>query len=333
MHTCRTLDELAQFNWGNQPFSACAIGMFDGIHAGHQVVLQHALRRARINNLTPAVFTFANHPQSLLNETPTPLLSSLEERLAIFERLGFELALVLDFTPDLKNLSAHDFVRQILLDGLHVKSVSVGYDHRFGKGRQGDGEFLTDEGQAHGFDVAIIEPVTLDNQIISSTLIRKLLTYGELDKANALLGRPYTLSGKVIHGHHRGQRIGFPTANVQLDPDRLVPALGVYAGWAQWGLEQEVIPMVCNIGLSPTFGDILQPQLEVHVLDRTLELYDKPLRVFFTHRIRKEQRFDSIDALTAQIKTDCQTAREWLEDGPVASMDLVQWKPPASLCS
>jgi riboflavin kinase / FMN adenylyltransferase len=170
--------------------SACAIGMFDGVHLGHHMVLEQAIRASHIDGLESVVFTFANHPQSIVSQTPTPLLSTLEERIDAFDRFGFDAALILDFTPDLKDLSADAFVQTILLDTLHVKAVSVGYDHRFGQGRKGDGAFLQTQGALHGFKVDIIEPVRVGNQIVSSTLIRKLLSYGDLTRANIRIGLP-----------------------------------------------------------------------------------------------------------------------------------------------
>lgn len=292
--------------------SACAIGMFDGIHLGHRLVLEHAIRASHTQGLESVVFTFANHPQSIISQTPTSLLSTLEERIAAFEAFGFDAALILDFTPDLKAISAHDFVQHILIDTLHIKAVSVGYDHRFGKGRQGDGAFLKAEGDRLGFEVMVVEPVKQSDQIISSTLIRKLLSYGDIEKANALLGRPYTLQGSVIHGVGRGKTIGFPTANLAIPADRLVPGQGVYAGWVLLETDTDPLPAVCNIGVAPTFGDQAQPRVEVHILGQNIELYDRPLAMAFTHRLRDEQSFDSVEALVRQIHADCERATQAL---------------------
>jgi riboflavin kinase / FMN adenylyltransferase len=295
--------------------SACAIGMFDGIHLGHHMVLEQAIRVAKINQLESVVFTFTNHPQSVVSKTPTPLLSTVEERLAAFEAMGFDAVLMLDFTSELKDMPAETFVQSILLDTLHVKAVSVGYDHRFGKNRQGDGPFLKTQGQIHGFEVYVIEPVRVDHQIVSSTLIRKLLSYGDLDKANQLMGRPYTLTGAVVGGVGRGKSIGFPTANLDIPPQLLVPAQGVYAGTVRIEGESQVWPAVCNIGLAPTFGDQIQPRMEVHILDYNQDLYGKTLTFTFLHHLRKERVFPSVDALIAQLHDDCQEARTLLHSG------------------
>jgi riboflavin kinase/FMN adenylyltransferase len=292
--------------------SACAIGMFYGIHAGHRMVLEQALRVSKIQGLNSVVFTFANHPQSVISQTPTQLLSSLDERLAAFAQMGFDAALVLDFTPDIRDLNADDFVQTILLDTLQVKAVSIGYDHRFGQGRRGDGDFLKRKGATLGFDVDIIEPVRVDQQIVSSTLIRKLLSYGDLAKANQLLGQPYRLSGLVQSGMERGRTIGFPTANIHPKGDRLVPAKGVYAGFAQIGETPQRHAAVCNIGLAPTFGDQTQPRVEVHLLDFEGDLYGQTVAFEFLIRLRDEQTFASVDALIQQVQLDCIQARQYL---------------------
>ncbi len=294
--------------------SACALGMFDGIHLGHHMVLEQALRMAKIHQLESVVFTFANHPQSIISQTPTPLLSTLAERIAMFDALGFDAALVLDFTPELKKLTAEAFVQDILVHSLQVRAVSVGYDHRFGSGRKGDGAFLKAQGEHNGFLVEIVDPVQVDHQIISSTLIRKLLGFGDLERANQYLGRPYHLEGTVVHGVGRGKTIGFPTANLDISPERLIPAHGVYAGFAQIAGESPQYPAVCNIGLAPTFGDQGYARIEVHLLNQQRDLYGQTLRFDFKTHIRDEQTFPSVEALIHQLEKDCLHAKASLRD-------------------
>lgn len=289
--------------------SGCAMGMFDGIHLGHRMVLEQAIRVGKIKQLQTAVFTFANHPQSVISQTPTPLLSTMEERLEIFRSFGFEYALVLDFTPELKEMSPEAFVKTILQKTLKVQSLSVGYDHRFGKDRRGDGAFLKAQGDENGFEVNIIEPVKVGQQIVSSTLIRKLLSYGDLQKANQLLGRPYHITGEVIPGEGRGKSLGFPTANLQIGPERLLPAQGVYVGLAQIN-GKERHPAVCNIGVAPTFGDQPVPRVEVHILEHEEALYGKKVSFHFLEMLRTEKAFASVDELIRQINEDCRQAQE-----------------------
>ncbi|MCA9806961.1 MAG: bifunctional riboflavin kinase/FAD synthetase [Cyanobacteria bacterium HKST-UBA06] len=310
----KVFGQLGDVNWPGDINSACAIGQFDGVHLGHQMVLSNALRKAAILNGPSVVFTFANHPQSLISKTPTPLLSTLDERLERFEVMGFDAALVLAFTPELMAMPAVAFVQQILIETLHVKAVSVGYDHRFGKDRQGDGAFLSEQGKQHGFDVVIVEPVSRNHQIISSTVIRKLLTYGDLTTANALLGYPYPLTGTVVHGLGRGQQINVPTANIELPPNRLLPANGVYAGYATLLDSHMRWPAVANMGVCPTFGAQATPRLEVHLLDYDGEtLYGRNLRFECIDRLRPEQSFASVEALVEQIQLDIAQARQILQ--------------------
>lgn len=300
--------------------SACAIGMFDGVHVGHVMVLENALREARLLEVPSVVVSFANHPQFLISQTPTQLLSSLPERLQAFERMGFDYALILDFDEWLKNLPADEFIRLVLLEHLGVKSVTVGYDHRFGKNRAGDGVMLQQAGQQFGFDVQIIDPVRIateptdaegSGQIVSSTLIRKLLSYGDIEQANRLLGHPYHLSGQVEAGLQRGRQLGFPTANLAIEPHRLVPAIGTYGGYAE--LNERRYQAVCNIGLCPTFGDQSQKRVEIHLLNyEGGPFYGETLKMVFLQKIRDEQKFPDVDALVRQIRQDCQHVRETL---------------------
>ena len=305
--------------------TAVALGMFDGVHVGHTLVLENALRQARLQQAMAVAVTFEQHPQVLLSQTPTPQLSCLSDRLQAFEQMGFDAAVVLQFTDGFRAWSADTFIQAFLVDALHASSVSVGYDYRFGKHRQGDGTYLRDASAQltpdQRFEVQTLDPVTVDEQIVSSTLIRKLLSTGRLAQANTLLGRPYAVQGQVVHGQHRGRTIGFPTANLALPPDRLCPQRGVYAGWAaivdpasakmpctRW-------PAVCNIGTAPTFDadGTTHATVEVHLLNPvTNDLYDHTLCMQFTHRLRDEQRFSSVDALVAQITADCSRARTLL---------------------
>jgi riboflavin kinase/FMN adenylyltransferase len=295
--------------------SACAMGMFDGVHVGHRLVLENALREARIHQVPSVVVSFANHPQFLISKTPTQLLSTLEERLEAFTAMGFDYALILDFNEWLKNLPAEAFIQQVLIEQLGIKSVTVGYDHRFGKDRSGDGVMLQQIGQQQSFDVQIIDPVRTalkpgegGGQIVSSTLIRKLLAFGDVEQAHELLGKPYHLDGLVEKGVQRGRELGFPTANLAIDAHRLVPANGTYGGYAL--LNEKRYPAVCNIGLCPTFGDQSAKRVEVHLLGyQGPSFYAETLRMTFLEKIRDEVKFPSVDALVRQIQQDCQTVK------------------------
>ncbi|WP_303672791.1 bifunctional riboflavin kinase/FAD synthetase [Vampirovibrio chlorellavorus] len=326
MQVHRSIDDISL------PQSACALGMFDGVHVGHVMVLENALREARLFKVPSVVVSFANHPQFLISKTPTQLLSTLQERLARFEAMGFDHALILDFDDWLKNLSADAFIELILMRHLGVKSVTVGYDHRFGKNRAGDSDLLKRFGQSHGFSVQVIDPVRTETtlpegggQIVSSTLIRKLLAYGDVELANTLLGQHYHISGTVEGGLQRGRKLGFPTANLSIEAHRLIPGSGTYAGYAT--LNGVTYPAVCNIGVCPTFDDPVGKRVEVHLLDYTqADFYGHTLTMRFTHKLRDEQKFPNIQALIAHIQADCQQARQHWTDH-LAAVDSSCAKP------
>ncbi len=303
MQLFRSLEELKLARPNLQ--SACALGMFDGVHVGHQMVCERAIRQEKLQNLRSLVFSFANHPQSVLSQTPTRLLSTLEERLQLFTNMGFDIAVVLDFDEAFKNRTAKSFVKDILIDAFGAKFISVGYDYCFGKNREGDGSYLKRASDEFGFNLEIIDPVRVNDQIVSSTVIRKLLKHGNIEEANQYLGRPYPLKGTVIKGHQRGQQIGFPTANLALADDRVIPATGTYGGLAIY--KDVTYKAVCNIGLSPTFGDISQKRVEVHLMGYSgPDFYNEGLEFQFAEKIRDEQKFESIEELIKQIKRDCE---------------------------
>lgn len=303
MQVFRSLEALKQTCPNLQ--SACALGMFDGVHVGHQMVCQKAIRQAKIKGLSSLVFSFANHPQSLLSQTPTDLLSTLEERLELFKTLGFDIAVILDFNDAFKQITATHFVQDILVDAFKAHFISAGYDYCFGQHREGDGSYLKQASQQYGFSVEIIDPVRVNEQIVSSTVIRKLLKHGQVEEANQYLGRLYSLKGEVIQGHQRGQSIGFPTANIDVADERVVPATGTYGGLAI--LKGVTYRAVCNIGLSPTFGDILKKRVEVHLIGYNgKNFYGSTLEFQVSEKIRDEQKFNSVDELIAQIEKDCE---------------------------
>jgi riboflavin kinase / FMN adenylyltransferase len=291
--------------------TSCALGMFDGVHLGHQNVLNQTLLQAKAMNLRPIVYTFENHPQSILSQTPTSLLSDVNERLDIFEKMGFSAVVMPQFNKATQMMTAETFVSQILCSQLQIKAVTVGYDHRFGAHRQGDGLFLKQQGEQKAFQVTIVEPVEVDQQIVSSTLIRKLLSFGHPEKVTALLGHPYRISGVVVPGEQRGRVLGFPTANIVVSSERLVPASGVYLGWAVY--QHKRYPAVCNIGTNPTFGLQTPLKIEVHLLNGVFELYHQTVCFEFLQHLRPEKAFDSIDALKTQITQDCQYAQDWFD--------------------
>jgi riboflavin kinase/FMN adenylyltransferase len=301
---------------------ALALGTFDGIHAGHKAVLQNALQQAQQLGASPTVWTFANHPQSVLSHTPPRLLTTLEERLALMEVMGFTDAYVIPFDNAVRTIAPDNFLTDWLYERCGARSLSVGYDFCFGRNREGNSQTLTHWGQGKNVGIHIIPPVMASDLVVSSTVIRKLVTFGDVEQARQLLERPYTLTAPVVQGFQRGRKLGFPTANLCMrtltDQHRVLPALGVYAGWATLKNHPTPLMAVANLGLSPTFETITPAErLEVHLLElpshQSLEnLYGQKLSFAITHRLRGEHIFSSVNALKAQITTDCDTAREQL---------------------
>ncbi|MGA7954258.1 MAG: bifunctional riboflavin kinase/FAD synthetase [Gloeobacterales cyanobacterium] len=283
---------------------AVALGNFDGVHLGHRAVLRASLE-AKSRGLIPTVITFDPHPRAYFGGQTGFLLSSLQEKKQILKDLGFLQILVLPFGPALAQMTAETFVLDFLIGHLKTRQVSVGWNFRFGKGRTGDADFLERILLPLGVEVSVCPPFLLGEEQVSSSAIRNALAEGDLVKAQTFLGRNYTLCGKVIHGEARGRKIGFPTANIQIEPMRFIPRYGVYLTKVTWKGQQEI--GLTNIGVRPTFNGSA-PSIEVHLLSWSGDLYDQELTLEFTDFIRPELQFNSVDELVAQIHRDRDTA-------------------------
>jgi len=290
--------------------SAVAIGNFDGVHIGHQHLLSKMLEESKRLGVPSVVLTFFPHPVELLRpEQKRERLFTASEKLSCLEAMGISHVLVAPFDEALSSLSPLQFFETYLLCGLKARSVTVGYDFRFGKERVGDTKLLEAFCLRHGVTLNVVEAFLQNNVKMSSTLIREALRAGAVDRAARFLGRPYSISGLVSHGESRGEKIGFPTANLKPPSDKLLPRDGVYVTRAIW--QKQVFPSVTNIGMRPTFHDSEVPRtIEVHLIDFKARLYDELIQVDFFERIRDEKKFSSIDELTQQIKLDVQYARD-----------------------
>ncbi|MGB7816107.1 MAG: bifunctional riboflavin kinase/FAD synthetase [Methylotenera sp.] len=290
---------------------ALAIGNFDGMHLGHQALLSRLIEAARAKNLTPAVMTFEPHPREFFAPLNAPeRLCNLREKLERFEEFGVEKVFVCAFNLRFAVISAQDFMQNILHEKLNVTSILVGEDFKFGAKRMG----TTADFQANGFDLISLAQVNLDGDRVSSTLVRKALANGDLNLAKQLLGRNYSISGKVVHGAKRGRQLGFPTANVHMRHER--PALtGVYA------VKLDGLNSVANLGVRPTIAGVPKLLLEVHVLDFNGDLYGKHVHVEFMHKIRQEMKFENLEALKAQIAQDIEVARTYFKKQDFKSQD------------
>ncbi len=265
---------------------------------------------AATRRLCGVVVTFDPHPlRVLVGPSTPPCITLREQKMDLLEELGVDVVLELPFTSALAALEPETFVKKILADGLHTRELVVGYDYSFGKGRRGDYALLRDLGHLHGYSTRQLEPVMINDAIVSSTRIRDMLKVGDVWAARALLGRYFVVQGQVVRGRDRGAKLlGFPTANVAVRND-LLPQGGVYAVWMMFN--GSVFPAAANIGYNPTFGgDGLS--VEVHILDFDQDIYGRDVRVHFVQRIRSERKFESIEALKNRIQEDVDLARRIL---------------------
>ena len=287
---------------------AATIGVFDGVHAGHRQVIKHLVSTAKFPHLASMVITFDRQPRQLFDPQFRPqLLTTQEEKEREIERLGVDFLVVLPFTKEMAQLSARDFMAQILKEKLNVKSLQIGYDNRFGHDRTEGFDDYWRYGQELGINV--YQGIKLSFQdyhfAICSSNIRSLLADdGDIETATVMLQHPYQISGKVMPGEHIGHQLGFPTANIEPDdPYKLIPATGVYAVWAQIINGGEAMPAMMNIGTRPTF-DGRNRTLEVNILDFDGDLYGQTVLITFVTRLREERKFKSPEALVAQLKID-----------------------------
>jgi len=297
---------------GESAFSrtVATIGNFDGVHLGHRAILDRVRQRARELEAQTVAITFDPHPVKVLRpEVKLPLLTTQDQKLELLAAAGLDAVVVLPFTREFAALPAREFVKQYFCDRLRAREVVVGHDYCFGKGREGNIDLLKEMGVVHGFTVQVVWAVEVQGAVVSSSLIRAMLRLGKVAEAGRLLGRPYGVGGRVVQGKGRGAKLlGVPTANI-LTPNELLPASGIYAVRVRRG--ETLLPGVANIGTCPTF-DNEELSLEVHLLEFSGDLYGESLEVQFVSRLREEQRFPSIEALAAQIRSDIAVARQVL---------------------
>jgi riboflavin kinase/FMN adenylyltransferase len=290
---------------------AVTIGNFDGIHAGHQAMLARLAAHADLVGAAPAVLTFEPHPREIFTPDSAPTrLTSLREKLEILRNLGVAHVHVCRFTKAFAALSPEEFVRRILVEGMNAKYVLVGDDFRFGAKRAGDFALMQQLGKTFGFEAEAMHTVEVAGQRASSTAVRDALAGGNMALAEKLLGRPYSISGRVVGGDRLGREIGYPTANIQLKHNK-PPVKGIFAVRVQ-GLDKPDWPGVASLGTRPTVHANGKPTLEVHLFDFNRSIYREHLRVEFLHKLRDEEKFADLPALIAQIDLDAKLARELL---------------------
>lgn len=294
------------------------LGVFDGLHLGHQRIMQTVVERAKIACAHATAITFDPHPRAVLHpESSPPLLQTLDQRLANFEVLGIEQAIVVPFTREFASQPAEDFLSDIIRDRLHAKEVYLGKGFAFGKNRGGNIDLLRKKSNELGFVADEVDEVQIRGIRISSSAIRKLLSEGRINLARRMLGRPYGVEGVIIRGNRRGHTIGFPTANLK-PHNRVIPRFGVYATATL--IDGVWRKSITNIGVRPTFENDAEPSIESYIFDFDGELYGYVLRVRFLHRIRDERKFNGIDELKAQIEKDTARARNYFHHQGVKNM-------------
>jgi riboflavin kinase/FMN adenylyltransferase len=292
------------------------IGAYDGVHLGHQAVIAAVRQRAEAGGMESAVVTFDRHPAAVVRPESAPrLLTDLDQKIELLAATGLDRCLVITFDEARSKEKAEEFVQEVLVDCLGAKVVIVGEDFHFGHQRKGNVALLEEMGRDLGFAVEGLALVDAEGRAVgdgpkaSSTAIRQALVAGDLAGANALLGRPHEVRGVVSHGDERGRELGFPTANVSVPGDILLPADGIYAGWYERP-DGSVHASAISLGRRPTFYDTAHASLlEAHLLDFDGDLYGEHAKVRFVSRLRGEERFDTVDALVEQIQRDCDQAR------------------------
>ncbi len=287
------------------------IGNFDGVHRGHQVLLSHVVKTAKSLGLPSLVITFEPQPlEYLIPHKSVPRLTRLREKFYLLSKAGIDNVLIIRFDEDFACLTADEFIQSLLMDKLKIKHLIVGDDFRFGQGRQGDIALL----KKAGLTVETQADVMIDSERVSSTRVRQALLSGDHALAHRLLGRPYFMMGRVVHGNKLGRVLGYPTANIYLHR-KVSPIMGIYVV-KMHGLTKKPLPGVANIGIRPTIGGT-RSLLEVHLFNFNQSIYGKYVSVEFCHKLRDEERYESLDALKAQIAIDAEQAREYfIKQGP-----------------
>ena len=294
-------------NYDKKHFTAITIGTFDGVHLGHRKILLRLIKNAPILHLKSTVLTFSPHPRMVLQQDSNiELLNTVEEKIAILNKLGLDCLIIHPFTKEFSRLSATEFVREMLVNNLKAKKIIVGYDHRFGRDRKADINKLIAFGKALDFEVEEIPAQEINDVSISSTKIRKALKEGEIKVANSFLGYDYMLTGIVIKGKGLGKQLGYPTANIHIEEDyKLIPKDGVYS--VKSYLNNTTVYGMMNIGYKPTvYGT--EKSIEINFFDFDQDLYGKKIQIDILDRIRDEHKFNSVEELRIQLKKDRETS-------------------------
>ncbi len=285
----------------NRLETAIALGNFDGVHLGHKKIIMRMIEAAKESNLIPSILLFNTHTKAITEYKAPMCLTSKSQKENMVSKLGVEKIYNIDFDNNFMKLLPEEFVKKILVDKLNTKLVVVGFDYRFGHKASGNVETLKDLGEKYGFQVIALQPIFVDNIVVSSTKIRELISKGNFDLANRMLDRNYQIIGKVIHGNKVGRTLGFPTANIELSDDYVLPKHGVYR--TKTIISDETYLSVTSLGYNPTFKND-KVKIECHIIDFSEEIYDRLIHVEFIEYLRDEIKFDKIEDLINEIDND-----------------------------
>ncbi|MEW5800237.1 MAG: bifunctional riboflavin kinase/FAD synthetase [Bacteroidota bacterium] len=300
MQICRSLQEI-EYNKN----SVLSIGMFDGVHRAHQEILRQITEKAKTLRGRSVIVTFDPHPKEIVGggKINVELLSTLSEKLNVFERYGIDVVFIIPFTFEFSRLPFQEFYSKYIINGVGVSAVVEGFNHQFGRDREGGMNQIVELGRTHNFSVEALSLMKEGDAVISSSTIRKLLNDGNIPLANAVLGYEYSFTGTVVRGHGRGRKLGYPTANIKLDtPKKLVPKIGVYA--VQILVRNKWYQGMMSIGFNPTFDDVFERTTEVNIFDFDMDIYDDTVTVRCIERTRDEMKFASVDDLVVEMGRD-----------------------------
>lgn len=303
------IDELEQFK-----FPVVTTGTFDGVHVGHKKILDRIKEIARLNNGETVLITFYPHPRMILfpEDNDIKLLTSQEEKIKLLERCGVDNLIIIPFSKEFSRISSLDFVRNILVNKIGTKKLVIGYDHHFGRNREGSFEHLKEFGPVYGFEVEEIPAQDVDEISVSSSKIRQSLLEGNIDLANGFLGHAYSISGIVVKGDQIGRTLGYPTANIKVDfAYKLIPQFGIYL--VKVNVMGSTYFGALNLGIRPTFAE-KSLQIEVNIFDFDGEIYGEKIEIYFLKKIREEKKFETIDELKIQIGVDIELMRRLITE-------------------
>lgn len=295
----------------NMDRTSVALGNFDGVHLGHQELIRESVEQAHADGVKSAVFTFSNHPSDVIpGAKAVKSILTQERKTELIESLGVDCLIDVPFDETLRDMEAEDFVREILVGSLNVKDAFCGFNYQFGARAFGTPEILEMYGQKYGFDVFEMPPFEIDGKVVSSSLIRLLISRGYVSRCGKYMGRNYEVGGEVVVGNKLGRKLGFPTSNLNIDEQMVTPPNGVYTTYCDYGGVK--YPSITNVGVKPTVGSC-EKNVETHIFDFDKELYGKHITVEFLKKMRDEEKFDSLDELSEQIIKDCEGAKAWFE--------------------